>query len=127
MSQDGLVWEKVEWRQGDGCYCFEVARGGLHATLTSPGGRSLTVPMVAWMGLLDALAAARKTKERGQRTLPPRSGARWSMTESDELVAAFRAGGTITALAQAHNRSDMAIEAQLAQKGLWDRMQRRPI
>lgn len=47
MSQEPLVWERVEWRQGDGRYRFEVAQGGLHATLTAPHGASLTLPMVA--------------------------------------------------------------------------------
>lgn len=50
-----LVWECVEWRQGDGRYRFEVAQGGLHATLTAPQGGALMLPVVAWEGLLDAL------------------------------------------------------------------------
>ena len=62
--QDTVIWQKVEWRQGDGRYCFEVQQGGLHATLTAPHGGSLTVPTVAWYALLDALAASRKTTQR---------------------------------------------------------------
>src|SRR5437762_3341865 len=77
-SQEPMVWERVEWRQGDGRYVFEVGRGGLHATLTGPQGRALTLPVVAWEGLLDALAAARKTRSRAERNLPARAGARWS-------------------------------------------------
>jgi hypothetical protein len=53
MSDEPLVWERVEWRQGDGRYRFEVERGGLHAKLTAPHGSSLTLPIVAWEGLLD--------------------------------------------------------------------------
>ena len=95
MSDDPLVWERVEWRQGDGRYRFEVERGGLHATLTAPHGSSLTLPMVAWEGLLDAFGAARKTKSRHERAFPPRSGARWYEGEAGELATAFRAGRSI--------------------------------
>jgi hypothetical protein len=127
QSQEPMVWERVAWRQGDGRYTFEVAPGGLHATLTSPHGGALTLPMVAWEGLLDALAAARKTKARAERNLPTRAGARWSEAESAELVKAFRVGGSIAQLARAHNRTQFAVEAHLDRLGLWDRVERRPI
>jgi hypothetical protein len=120
-ASEPLVWERVEWRQGDGHYTFEVGRGGLHATLTAPEGRALTLPMVAWEGLLDALAGARKTKARGERGFPARSGVRWYEGEAGELAAAFQSGRTIAELARAHNRSTFAIEAQLERVGLWDR------
>jgi len=58
QGHEPLAWERVTWRQGDGRYVFEVAEGGLHATLRSPHDTSLTLPMVAWEGLLDALAGA---------------------------------------------------------------------
>ncbi len=106
---------------------FEVAEGGLHATLNSPHGTSLTLPMVAWEGLLDALAAARKTRTRGERGFPVRSGARWYEGETGELAAAFKAGRTIPQLARAHNRSAFAVEAQLDRLGLWDRIARQPV
>jgi hypothetical protein len=132
FDQDGdgrepLAWERVTWRQGDGRYDFEIAEGGLHATLKSPHGTSLTLPMVAWEGLLDALAGARKTRARGERGFPVRSGARWYEGEAGELLAGFNAGRTIPQLARAHNRSEFAIEAQLDRMGLWDRVARRPI
>jgi hypothetical protein len=123
--QEPLVWERVTWRQGDGRYTFEVAEGGLHATLSSPHGTSLTLPSVAWDGLLDALTAARKTRQRGERAFPPRSGARWYDGETGELVAGFRAGRTIPELARAHNRTEFAVEAQLERMGLWDRVAQR--
>ena len=69
-----MVWERVEWRQGDGRYLFEVAQGGLYGTITAPQGATLTLPIVAWEGLLDALAAACKTKARTERSLPSRTG-----------------------------------------------------
>lgn len=125
--QEPLIWERVAWRQGDGRYVFEVVAGGLHATLRSPHGMSLTLPMVAWDGLLDALAGARKTRTRAERGFPARSGARWYDGEVSELVAAFKAGHTIRQLAGAHNRSELAVEAQLDRMGLWDRVARRPI
>ena len=127
QSQEPLAWERVMWRQGDGRYVFEVAEGGLHAKLSSPHGTSLTLPMVAWEGLLDALAGARKTRTRGERGFPPRSGARWYEGEAGELAAAFKAGRTIPQLARAHNRSEFAVEAQLDRLGLWDRVARRPV
>ena len=126
MHDEPLVWDRVEWRHGDGRYCFEVARGGLHATLTAPGERSLTLPVVAWDGLIDALAAARKTMSRTDRSMPARAGARWVKAEADELVAAFKSGASIARLAVAHNRTAAAIEAKLAELGLWDRHAQAP-
>jgi len=126
QAMEPMVWERVAWRQGDGRYTFEVANGGLHATLTSPHGGALTLPMVAWEGLLDALGAARKTRTRGERGFPARSGARWYDGEAGELAAAFKAGRSITQLARAHNRTEFAVEAQLERLGLWDRVERRP-
>lgn len=126
QAQEPLAWERVTWRQGDGRYVFEVMEGGLHARLTSPHGTALTLPMIAWEGLLDALAGARKTRTRGERSFPARSGARWYDGEAGELVAGFRAGRTIAQLARAHNRSEFAVEAQLERMGLWDRVARQP-
>jgi len=121
-----FVWERVEWRQGDGRYVFEVAQGGLHATLSSPHGTGLTLPVVAWEGLLDALSAARKTRTRSERGFPARSGARWYDGEAGELAAAFKAGRSIEQLARTHHRSPLAVEAELDRQGLWDRIERRP-
>lgn len=126
QAQEPVVWERVEWRQGDGRYTFEVAQGGLLATLSSPHGPKLTLPMVVWEGLLDALAASRKTKARSERNMPSRTGARWSEAETQELAEAFQAGGSIARLARVHNRTQFAVEAQLERQGLWDRAERRP-
>ncbi|MGE0697649.1 MAG: hypothetical protein AB7O57_00985 [Hyphomicrobiaceae bacterium] len=122
MDGEPLVWDRVEWRQGDGRYRFEVARGGLHATLTTPAEHSITMPLVAWDALLDALMGARKTKARSERSLPVRAGSRWEAAEVAELEAAFRSGASIGRLARSHNRTQGAIEAKLAEVGLWDRM-----
>ena len=99
MWYDPLVWERVEWRQGDGRYLFEVERGGLLATLTAPHGRTLTLPVVAWEGLLDALGAARKTRHGASAAARARSGARWSEGEAAEL-ADVRVGCSIRQLAR---------------------------
>jgi hypothetical protein len=32
-AYEPMVWERVEWRQGDGSYVFEVAQGGLYGTI----------------------------------------------------------------------------------------------
>src|SRR5262245_61465890 len=87
-TQEPLVWERVTWRQGDGRYVFEVEQGGLHARMSSPHG-SLTLPVVAWEGLLDALLGVRKARARSERGFPARSGARWYDGEAGELAAAF--------------------------------------
>ena len=110
-APEPLVWERVTWRQGDGRYVFEVEEGGLHAKLSSPHGTSLTLPMVAWEGLLDAIAGARKARSRNERAFPARSGARWYDGEADELAAGFRAGRTVAQLARIHNRSAYAHRA----------------
>jgi hypothetical protein len=122
-----LVWERVTWRQGDGRYVFEVAEGGLHGKLVSPHGTSLTLPMVAWEGLLDAISGARKTRTRNERGFPARSGARWYDGEAGELAAAFKSGRSVAQLARAHSRSEFAVEAQLDRMGLWDRVNGRPL
>src|SRR5262249_35120878 len=101
--------------------------GGLHAKLSSPHGTSLTLPMVAWEGLLDAIAGARKTRSRNERAFPARSGARWYDGEADELAAGFKAGRTIAQLARIHNRSEYAIELQPARLGRGDRIAPRPL
>jgi hypothetical protein len=126
LSHEPVAWDRVEWRQGDGRYTFQVASGGLLATLTSPHGSALTLPMVAWEGLLDALAAQRKTRTRAEAKFPARSGARWYDGEAGELAAAFKGGRSIRQLARAHNRTELAVEAELDRQGLWDRMERRP-
>jgi hypothetical protein len=126
-APEPLMWERVVFRQGDGRYVFEVEEGGLHAKLSSPHGTSLTLPMVAWEGLLDALIGARKARTRNERAFPARSGARWYDGEAGELAAGFRAGRTIAQLARTHNRSEHAVEAQLDRLGLWDRIARRAI
>jgi len=82
--------------------------------------------MVAWEGLLDALAAQRKTRTRAEAKFPARSGARWYDGETGELAAAFRGGRSIRQLARAHNRTELAVEAELDRQGLWDRIERRP-
>ncbi len=69
-APEPLVWERVTWRQGDGRYVFEIEEGGLHGKLSSPHGASLTLPMVAWEGLLDALNGARKARTRNERGFP---------------------------------------------------------
>ena len=126
-APEPLVWERVTWRQGDGRYVFEVEEGGLHGKLSSPHGTSLTLPMVAWEGLLDAITGARKARSRNERAFPARSGARWYDGEADELAAGFKVGRTIAQLARIHSRSEYGIELQLERLGLWDRIAHRPI
>lgn len=117
MAQ-GLVWENVSWRRGTEQYCFEIERGGLFATLKAPGNRSMTLPMVVWEGLLDALKANKATKSRSEQQYPARSRARWYDGEVAEVAEAFKSGRSIAEIAHAHNRSAFAIEHQLDRLGL---------
>ncbi|MGA8055501.1 MAG: hypothetical protein WCA12_16860 [Burkholderiales bacterium] len=45
------------------------------------------------------------------------AGKPWSKEEDERLVACFEAGETVAALAQAHGRSKVAVEARLAKFG----------
>lgn len=114
----GLVWENVSWRRGTEQYSFEIERGGLFATLKAPGNRSITLPMIVWEGLLDALKANRSTRARSEQQYPARSRARWYEGEVAEVAEAFKAGRSIAEIAHAHNRSAFAIEHQLDRLGL---------
>lgn len=119
MTQEQLTWDRFQWRSGADEYAFEIARGGLFGTLTAPGGRAITLPIVAWEGLFDSLKATRKTKSRVGSNLPARAGARWTDQETTELAAAFKDGRSIPELARTHARTIWAIEGQLAKIGLW--------
>jgi hypothetical protein len=118
--QKGLVWESVSWRSGQDQYRLDIERGGLFAQISAPGGRTLTLPMVVWEGLLDALKANRLTRQRTQQQqqFPSRSRARWYEGEVAEVADAYRAGRSILEIAHAHNRSQFAIEHQLDRLGL---------
>ena len=120
----GLVWERVDWRRGEDQFQFEIERGGLFGTIKAPGNRSLTLPMVVWDGLLDALAANRATKKRAEQQFPVRTGSRWYDGEAAELAQAFRAGRSIPQLAKAHNRTEYAIENQLDKLGLFSKAEK---
>ena len=114
-----VSWESVSWRCGHDRFTFEIERGGLFATLKAPGNRSLTLPMVVWEGLLDALKANRATRSRGEQQFPVRSGSRWYDGEAEELAKSYIAGSSIAALAKAHHRTEYAIENQLDRMGLF--------
>lgn len=126
-----LVWERFEWRSGTDRYRFEIAEGGLFATLsaflaadgrTDAATRQLTLPLVAWEGLIESLKTNRTARSRPMSTgLPQRSGARWSDSEIDQLQRGFAAGRKIPDLARDHARTSAAIELQLERMGLWMR------
>jgi hypothetical protein len=61
----------------------------------------------------DAPSSPAAAPRRG----PGNSGKPWSKDEDEQLVTAFDAGQPIAALAQAHGRSKVAIEARLAKFG----------
>lgn len=113
-----LVWESVGWKVGDDPYRLDIERGGLFATLSAPGSRSITLPMVVWDGLLDALKANRNTKSRNDQQFPSRSRSRWYDGEVAEVADAYRTGRSIAEIAHSHNRSAFAIEHQLDKLGL---------
>lgn len=119
-----LTWESVSWRCGPDRFTFEIERGGLFATIKAPGNRSLTLPMVAWEGLLDALRANRATKSRSEQQFPVRSGSRWYAGEAEELAKSYVAGSSIATLAKAHHRTEYAIENQLDKMGLFSKAEK---
>lgn len=126
-----LVWERFEWRSGVDRYEFRIESGGLLGTLraVAPDGSSaaprlLSLPMVAWEGLLDSVKLSRKAREKPRANgLPPRAGSRWTAEEIAELEQGFRAGRKIPELALVHARTAVAIESQLEKLGLWQRPQ----
>ena len=46
-----IQWQRFEWKSGPDSYAFEVTDGGLFGALSAPGGRKVTLPMVAWEGM----------------------------------------------------------------------------
>ncbi len=120
-----IQWQRFEWKSGADVYAFEVVDGGLFGRLDSAGGRTITLPMVAWEGMLDSVALARKAKTQNDRHQPDRAGARWSDTEVIRLERAFKSGRGIADLSRAHARSEDAVETQLEKMGLWNRFERR--
>lgn len=129
-SVSSLVWQRFEWSSGADRYRFEIETGGMFGTLTTEPAagasasvaRRVTLPMVAWEGMLECVKATRKARARpAESGLPPRSGTRWSDTETLELASAFEAGRTIDQLAAAHARTQVAIESQLVKIGLLTR------
>ena len=76
MSDRTVTWETFEWRCGADLYRFEIGEGGIMGTLRGIGGQTMTLPMVAWEGLLDSLRMTRKARDRGAAPLPSRAGAR---------------------------------------------------
>jgi len=121
------AWEAFRWRSGEDTYSFEIADGGLFGTLTHLQGKSVTLPMAAWEGMLDSLQLARKTRAERGNDRPERSGTIWTPKEIDRLSEGFGQHRTIAQLAHAHARSPAAIEAQLEKLGLWNRLEHRPM
>lgn len=131
MGREALVWERFEWRGGADRYRFEIAEGGLFGTLSAYLGedeareaptRQLTLPLVAWEGLIESLKTNRAARARPLSTgLPGRAGARWSDGEIERLQQGFAAGRKIKDLADEHARTPAAIEQQLEKMGLWMR------
>lgn len=126
MAREPIIWQRFEWKSGADCYMFEIEQGGLFGTLTAPGDRVTTLPMVAWEGLLESVRVTRKAQSQPQSRavsagLPARSGARWTEAETEELIEKFKSGRSIGELAEAHARTAYAIEAHLERNGLWMR------
>jgi hypothetical protein len=127
QAGEPLSWTKFEWRTGADNYSFALSSNGMFGTLTAPAGREITLPVVAWEGLFDAVKVNTKSKSVAERNLPARSGSRWTEEETDELERRFKAGASVSELARSHARTVWAVEGQLAKSGLWDRIERRPL
>ncbi len=127
MSIEPVVWESFTWKSGAETYLFEVRDRGLIGSLSVSDGRKFALPFVVWEAMLDAVKTSRKAKAAAEDNLPPRAGARWAESESEELAVKFRAGRSIDELSREHARTVWAIENQLGKLGLWDRIERRRI
>jgi hypothetical protein len=122
MVREPIVWQRFEWRSGADAYKFEIEQGGLFGTLSTPA-KVVTLPMVAWEGLIESVKVARKQQSQPQSRavsagMPARSGSRWSEAEVDQLVESFKAGQPVAKLADIHARSAYAVEVQLTKLGL---------
>lgn len=115
MARDPIVWQRFEWKSGADNYVFEIQQGGLFGTLTAQPNRVMTLPMVAWEGMLESVRVTRKSQTQPQSRavaagMAQRSGSRWTEAEVDQLVEQFKSGRTIAQLADAHARSAYAVE-----------------
>ena len=127
MSVEPVAWGSFTWRSGADTYRFDIQDQGLIGRLSFANGRNFSLPMVVWEALFDTIKTNRKAKAKADTNLPPRAGARWTDSESDELAAKYRSGRSIDDLAREHARTEWAIETQLSKIGLWDRIERRRI
>ena len=127
MSVEPVAWGSFTWRSGADTYRFDIQDQGLIGRLSFANGRNFSLPMVVWEALFDTIKTNRKAKAKADTNLPPRAGARWTDSESDELAAKYRSGRSIDDLAREHARTVWAIETQLSKIGLWDRIERRRI
>jgi len=66
---------------------------------------------------LEAPEAETKRSTPASRPGTGNSGKPWSKEEDEQLLATFDGGQTVEAIAQAHGRSKVAIEARLAKFG----------
>lgn len=113
-----IAWEQFGWTSGGDRYSFTIVDNGLYGTLQASGRPDVTLPMVAWEGMLEAVRANRKAKSKEHAALPPRAGALWSAAESDQLAAAYQSGASVEKLALTHSRTRGAVERQLEKLGL---------
>lgn len=119
MATGALQWGQFAWRAGADEFTFEIEPGGMYATLRPPQPQAaLTLPVVAWEGLLEAMKVNRSARQRTHGNLPPRAGARWSDDETQRLMSAFGEGKSVAELSQIHARTSVAIESQLVRLGL---------
>ena len=118
MSERSVAWRRFEWQAGADHYSFEIENGGMYGRLRCGAGQAVSLPMVAWEGLLECVRTNHKSRTRSAAVLPARAGARWSQVESGELKDDFNKGHSVEVLARRHVRTSAAIEAELARQGL---------
>lgn len=108
-----IVWERFTWSSGADQYSFEIGDNGLFGTLRGSGRADVTLPIVAWEGMVESLKASRRMRSKASAGMPGRAGARWSDAETDKLISGFRSGMSLAELAAAHSRTVFAVEHQL--------------
>lgn len=81
------------------------------------GAYTLTLDPTGALRLQGPPPAA-NASARPVRPAPPRRGARWDDDEQESLRTSHAAGVPVKALAEAHERSEGSIRAQLVRMGL---------
>lgn len=124
-SSEHVAWRLQGFDHAGTCYGFETTRNGDRSRVVVNGKPALELPRAVWDALLDAVAMQRgdlrtRSSDTTDRVVvdSPRVGVAWDEIETEQLKAAWKAGSSITELAELHQRSRGAISTRLKLLGL---------